>query len=97
MAVMNLIATVSTGLCASLFLAAEAHARRRHGSGEDPFPELTYYVSLGLIGLLLLGVLGAVWRRLRQPHREAKARQEAARNRADRRQAHRELEATRRR
>ena len=93
---MNLLASVTTGLCATLFLAAEAHARRRHGGGEDPFPELTYYVGLVLLGLLVLGVLGAIWGRIRQPSRESKARQDAARRRADRRSERRENKVARR-
>lgn len=95
---MNLIATVTTGLCATLFLVAEAHARRgRHGSGEDPFPELTYYVGIVLLGLFVLGVLGAVWNRIRQPSRDSRARQDAARRRADKRAASRASDTARRR
>ena len=93
---MNLPSNVATGIFATLVLTAEAHARRRHGGGEDAFPEVTYSVGAVLLALLVLGVLGAVWSRIRQPSRDSRARQDAARRRADRRFERRENKSARR-
>lgn len=68
-----------------MFVATEAQARRRHGGGEDPFPEFTYYLSVGFIGLLIFRILFVIWNRIRKPSRDMKARQDAARGRASRR------------
>ena len=73
-------------------MATSVHARRRGGSGgEDPFPWLTEFMLYLFLGMLALGVVGAVWRYITRP-----SAADLARERSMRRLSRREAKARRR-
>ena len=68
-----------------------AHARRRgggHGNGGDGLSALdpfVPYIFIGVLAIVSLLIIWAVWKYFRQPSEEARVNEEAARRRAQRR------------
>ncbi|MDM0075547.1 hypothetical protein QTH90_14185 [Variovorax sp. J2P1-59] len=64
-----------------ILMTPSVHARRRgggHGYGEELFPWLLEFVVYLVVSLVVLAIVGALWRRLTRPSAAELARERSA-------------------